>query len=187
MPLFVHTVGHGDRDGSSDEGTECAAIKRVHELEETLAAVNSDQYERLPYPIIVDPGVAGSVIPSKWVPQAALLPSSQKGKSYSAANGSAIKNEGSKVISAVAKEGQWTNLTFQVANATKALASVSNICAKNQSVIYHPEWHDHGSYIYNWDTDEHTALVLKDGVYVLDAMIAPTKHQVKPSFGRPGL
>ena len=120
------------------------------------------------------------------MPQAALLPSSQKGQTYSAANGSSIKNEGSKVISAVTKEGQWKNLSFQVANVTKALASVSKICAKNQSVIYHPEWHDHGSYIYNWDTNEHTALVLKDGVYVLDALIAPTKHQVKPSFGGPG-
>ena len=103
MPLFVHTVGQSDRDDSSDEGTECAALKRVHELEETLAAVNNDQYERLPYPIIVDSGAAESVIPSKWVPQAALLPSSRKGKSYSAANGSTIKNEGSKVISAVTK------------------------------------------------------------------------------------
>ena len=79
------------------------------------------------------------------------------------------------------------NLTFQVANVTKALASVSKICAKNQSVIYHPEWHDHGSYIYIWDTDEYTGLAMNDGVYVLDAMIAPTKHQVQPSFGRPGL
>ena len=85
------------------------------------------------------------------------------------------------------REGRWKNLTFQVANVTKALASVSNICAKNQSVIYHPEWHDHGSYIYNWDTDGSTSLLLKDGVYVLDAKTAPTKHQVQPSFGRPGL
>ena len=92
----------------------------------------------------------------------------------------------SKIVSAVTQEGQWKNLKLQVADVTKALASVSKMCAKNQSITYNPEWHEHGSYIYNWDTQEYTNLLLKDGVYVLDAMIAPNHWQAKPSFGGPG-
>ena len=69
---------------------------------------------------------------------------------------------------------------------TKALASVSKICSKDQSVTYNPPWHEDGSYIYNWNTDGYTGLLLKGGVYVLDTPIAPTEWQAKPSFGRPG-
>ena len=77
-------------------------------------------------------------------------------------------------------------MTFQVAKVTKALASVSKMCAHNQGVIYHPPWHEHGSYVYNWDIDEHTGMLIKDGVYVLDTMSAPSMYQSKPSFGGPG-
>ena len=134
----------------------------------------------------MDSGAAESVLPTEWAPQAQLLPSNSAGKTYSAANGSTIRNKGSKIVSAVTKEGKWHNLQFEVANVTKALASVSKICSKDQSVIYNPPWHEDGSYIHNWNTDEYTGLLLKDWVYVLDTLIAPTGWQAKPSFGRPG-
>ena len=77
-------------------------------------------------------------------------------------------------------------MSFQVADVTKALASVSKMCDKDQSVVHNPPWHEDGSYIYNWNTGEYTNMTLRDGVYVLETMIAPTHWQAKPSFTRPG-
>ena len=114
------------------------------------------------------------------------MPSANAGKTYSAANGSCIKNQGTKIVSAVTKEGQWKSLQFEVASVTKALASVSEICSRDQSVVHNPPWHEDGSYIYNWNTGEYTNLVLRDGVYVLDALVAPANMQPKPPFGGPG-
>ena len=107
MPLFVNQVSKEEDasdDDSSEENTECGAIKKVKQLEATLAAVNRTQFERLPHPIIVDPGAAESVLPTGWAPQAQLLPSSSAGKTYSAANGPTIRNKGSKIVSAGIKE-----------------------------------------------------------------------------------
>ena len=125
-------------------------------------------------------------MPKGWAPQAKLQKGNNVGKTYSAASGSSTKNEGSKVISAVTREGQWKNMRFEVANVTKALASVSKTCSQDQSVVYNPLWHEHGSYIYNWKTGESTNLVLKDGVYVLETLIAPSDMQIQPPFGRRG-
>ena len=46
------------------------------------------------------------------------------GRTYSAANGSRIRNEGYKTVAMVTKQGQWRNMTFQVCDVTKPLASV---------------------------------------------------------------
>ena len=77
-------------------------------------------------------------------------------------------------------------MKFEVANVTKALASVSKICSHDQSVIHNPPWHEDGSYIYNWNTGEYTNLLLKDGVYVLETLIAPSEHQPKAPFAGQG-
>ena len=155
MPLLVNTVSK-DEDASdndsSEDNTDHGVAKKVRQLEATLAAVNRTQFERLPYPIIVGSGAAESVLPTEWPLQAQLLPSNSAGKTYSAANGSTIRNKGSKIVPAVTKEGKWHNLQFEVANVTKALASVSKICSKDQSVIYNPPWHEEGSYIYTIGT-----------------------------------
>ena len=134
----------------------------------------------------MDPEAAESVQPVNWCPQVELQRSSQRGKSCAAANGIAIKNKGPNVASAVTKERQWKHLSFQAADVTKAFASVSNMCGKDQSIVHHPPWHEHGSYIYNWNTGECANLPLQDVVYVIDAMVAPAQWQAKPGFGRPG-
>lgn len=188
MLLLVNQMAeeHEDNEEDDEDDELKGARGRIAELEASLAAVNHDQCERLPYPILIDSGAAENVLPSGWAPQAKLMPSNNAGKTYSAANGSSIKNQGCKVVSAVTQEGQWKNLRFEVANVTKALASVSKICSQDQTVVHNPPWHEDGSYIYNWNTGEYTNLLLKDGVYVLDSMKAPTNQQIKPPFGRQG-
>ena len=72
-----------------------------------------------------------------------------KGKTYSAANGSSIKNECEKVVSMITKQGQWRNMTFQVCDVTGPLASVSKIVEAGHSVASNPAHDQRGSYIQN--------------------------------------
>lgn len=145
-----------------------------------IAAVG-EQYEKMPYPIIIDSGAAESVLPRNWCPQVALKEGPMKGRKYSAANGSSIKNEGERVVSMITKEGQWRNLTFQVCDVTRPLASVHENVEHGHSVAFNPSWDTSCCYMFNHDTNEHMWLNSKDGVYVLEAKIPPNQLQEKPS------
>ena len=107
------------------------------------------------------------------------------GKNYTAANGSAIKNQGEKIVSMLTQEGQWRNLKFQVCDVTRPLASVSKIVEAGHTVVFAPEWKG-GSHMTNIHTRERTWLTQGDGVFVLDAMVAPQQWQAHPSFGGQG-
>ena len=109
-----------------------------------------------------------------------------KGKAYSAANGQTIKNEGERLVSMVTKEGQWKNMTFQVCDVTRPLASVSKIVEAGHSVVFNPANDARGSFIQNQATGEKTWLTAKDGVYVLETKVAPSMYQTTPSFVRQG-
>ena len=83
------------------------------------------------------------------------------------------------------REGQWKNLKFQVCDVTRPLASVSKIVDAGHTVVFAPDWKG-GSYIMNIQTKEKTWLLQRDGVFVLDAKIAPAQWQARPSFGGQG-
>ena len=121
----------------------------------------------------------------KWAPQAALVKGEAYGRNYTAANGSAIKNKGGKVVSMVTQEGQWKNLKFQVCDVTRPLASVAKIVDAGHTVVFGPSW-EGGSYILNLETIEKTWLTQRDGVLVFEAVVAPIEWQARPSFGGQG-
>ena len=156
------------------------------EKKEMLAAIKSEEYATLPYPIVIDSGAAESVLPRNWCPQAKLTDGHMKGKKYAAANGSSIKNEGEKIVSMVTKQGQWKNMKFQVCDVTRPLASVSKIVEAGHSVVLNPIQDPRGSYIQNWTTGEKTWLTARDGVFLLETKVAPSKYQTSPSFARQG-
>ena len=189
MPLFNHEAINGlegESDSSESEGEEEQETKtrKTEQKNELLAMAASEEYTRLPYPIIIDSGAAESVLPRDWCPQAALVGGPMKGKKYSAANGSDIKNEGQRVVSMVTKQGQWRNMTFQVCNVTRPLASVSKIVEAGHSVVSNPVEDPRGSYIQNLQSGEKMWLTAKDGVYVMETKVAPSKWQTSPSFAR---
>ena len=76
--------------------------------------------------------------------------------------------------------GQARKMTFQCAKTTKALGSVSNICAKGNRVIFD----DEGSYIENKVTGEKLWLEQSEGVYHLNMQVAPVGYNETP-FVRP--
>ena len=103
-----------DDTSSEEEDTKKKKKKKAAEVNAVSRSTGewySDEwYESLPYPVIIDSGAAESVLPRDWCPQAALLKGEFYGKNYTAANGSAIKNRGEKIVNGhqgwpVAKHG----------------------------------------------------------------------------------
>ena len=125
------------------------------------------------------------MLPLKWAPQAAPVKGEAYGRNYVVANGSANKNKGETVVSMVTQEGQWKNLKFQVCGVTRPLASVAKIVDAGHKVVFGPSWKG-GSYILNLETSEKTWLTQKDGVVVLDAVVAPIEWHARPGFGGQG-
>ena len=111
---------------------------------------------------------------------------SVENRTYTAANGSAIKNEGEKVVSMVTRRGDWKSMKFQMCNVTRPLASVHKICEKGHSVVFNPSWDRRGSFILDHGAGDKTWLTAKDGVFALETKIAPAKYQRKPGFTRQG-
>ena len=137
----------------------------------TLNALGQDMWQAFKEPLIIDSGAAETVIPIGWAENYAMIesPGSKIGEFYQTADGTPIYNEGQKTLKLMNSLGQARMMTFQCAQVSKALGSVSKICSNNNRVVFD----DDGSYIENKDTGERLWLEQKNGVYVLDMMIAP--------------
>ena len=137
----------------------------------TLNALGQDMWQSFKDPLIIDSGAAETVLPIGWAENYAMTesPGSKIGEFYQTADGTPIYNEGQKTLKLVNNLGQARTMTFQCAQVSKALGSVSKICSNNNRVVFD----DDGSYIENKDTGERLWLEQRNGVYVLDMMIAP--------------
>ena len=119
-----------------------------------VKAMTGKDYELMPAPVIMDSGASEHVMPLNWCPQAELEKGSSFGRTYAAANGSTIKNEGEKTVLMVTKNGQWRGMKFQVCDVTRPLYSVHKLCETGHSAVFNPSWDRRGSYIYHHDTGE---------------------------------
>jgi hypothetical protein len=110
MPLLMQAELHGledgeDEDGSDEKEEEVALGKR--NKTEMLAAIPSEDYATMQYPIVIGSGAAESVLPRNWCPRDKLAEGHMKGKTYSAANEGSITNDGETLVPMVANGGQW--------------------------------------------------------------------------------
>ena len=76
-------------------------------------------------------------------------------------------------------------MRFTSCDVERALGSVSAICRQGHTVVFDAPEHPDGSYILNVQSGERLELQHKDGVFVLDTRIAPSKRQLYP-FVRQG-
>ena len=76
-----------------------------------MCNMTGDNWEQLPYPIIIDSGACTSVMPIAWCPHVPTeeTPESKAGEFFRAANGQTIYNEGTKIVSLMIKEGEMRN------------------------------------------------------------------------------
>ena len=87
---------------------------------------------------VVDSGAAESVAPvqmAPWVPRQASE-GSKRGQTYLSASGKKWPNMGEKKFDMVTFEGNWAQATFQVAEVTRPLCSVSKMCDKGKRVVF---------------------------------------------------
>ena len=152
------------------------------ENEQMACNVTGQNWESLPFPIIVDSGTCASVMPTGWcehIPIQSTL-GSEAGEFFRAANGLKIPNEGERMVSMMTKEGIMRDMRFTVCPVTKALGSVSQMCKIGHRVIFNPPWDPEGSYIQNINIGERLWLEERNGLYVLNIKVAPT-HKQTPS------
>ena len=152
-------------------------------MNKELGAI-TDQWSKMPRPLIIDSGAAASAIPQEWFQNYAIeeTPESKPGCKYTAANGDPITNYGKRTLKAMTPEGEMTRMTMHVCDVTRALASVSSMCRAGNRVVFDEE----GSYIEDKSSGKATWLKQEDGVYVLDLDIAPAGYQSDCHVGRQG-
>lgn len=160
------------------------------EPESMMCQMTGENWEQLPFPIIIDSGACTSVMPTNWCPHVPTeeTKESQAGEYFRAANGEKIFNEGRKSVSLMTREGIMRDIKFTSCEVAKALGSVSQICRAGHRVVFNPLWHEDGSCIEQVDTGEVMWLSEHNGLYVLDTKVAPTSRQTTAKgnlgFGR---
>jgi hypothetical protein len=118
---------------------------------------------------VVDSGAAESVAPSSMAPWLPTVPSegSRRGQCYLSASGAKLENKGEKKFNMITAEGHWGEATFQVAEVTRPLCSVTKICDRGNKVVFEAD----GGYIYNYDTGVKTAFSRQNNVYVMEMYV----------------
>ena len=103
---------------------------------------------------------------------------SKAGVYYTGVNGGKLLNLGQTHVPIALDNGARTLATFQVADLSRPLLSVSMVCEMGSSVIFGAN----GGYILNLATGDSTQFVKKDGIYVFDMWVPPLSET---PFGRP--
>ena len=169
---------HRRAAGARDEeiGSLTVADDRVDAV---AVEATQGEWEQIPKGITIDSGAAESVIPPSCLPQYPTRPSegSKAGLNYVSAGGGRLANLGEKHITFATSEAQGRRMMFQVAPVTKPLGSVRRIVEQGNKVVFGDEG---GSYIEHRATGQRTALMERNGVYVLDAWVPAAP------FGRQG-
>ena len=75
------------------------------------------------------------------------------------------------------QEGALRDMRFTVCDVSKALGSVSQMCKTGHKVVFNPPWDGEGSYIEHVDTGERMWLEEVNGLYILNAKVAPKHRQ----------
>ena len=146
---FMKGVRMSDRYGAisdedeyeSDRCLELNAVESQREnknnREECGIFALEGKVKKMPRPLCIDSGAAKSVMPSTWLPEYVAKESeaSKAGVYYVAANGEKLPDKGEKCLNVITDEGMKRTMKFAVADVTKALGSVGEICATGQSGI----------------------------------------------------
>ena len=126
--------------------------------------------------VTVDSGAADTVAPKSIGSQFPMKQTiaSLSGMTYSAANGTEIKNQGERRITGKTSDGTPITITVQVADVKKMLGSVSRMCDANNQVVFDND----GSYIKNKVNGRVTKLDRRNGVYKFDMWIPEDDNQI---------
>ena len=130
--------------------------------------------------VIMDSGAAESVCPRAMAPQFTIHDSiaSRSGVYYTLANGGNIMNLGKQYVPVCLSNGAKTIATFQVADVSRPLMSVSKLCEMGNRLIFGAN----GGFILNLQSGEAAPFIKNEGVYTFEMWIPPL---CESPFGRP--
>jgi len=131
---------------------------------------------------VMDSGASESVAPPTMCPHIEVKPSvgSQSGQHYVSASEDTIPNLGEQNLEIVTGEGRDGCVTYQVAEVTRPLNAVSEICDAGGEEGQYVIFSKHGGVIVNPETGSQTAFERQDGIYCLEFWVKP------PGFTRQG-
>lgn len=158
------------------------------EAENLVCTMRGNDWESLPYPIIVDSGASASTLPRDWCQHVKFWETeeSRAGQTFNVANGQAIPNLGRRAVTLMIREGAIRDMSFEVCNVTRALGSVSQMCRAGHKVVFNLPWDHNGIYIEHAETGQRMWLREKDGIYLLDVRVAPENRQTANNLDFPG-
>ena len=124
---------------------------------------------------VMDSGASESVAPPGLCPLYPVVPSagSMAGQEYMSASNDLIPNLGEQVLDVVLDGGQESQIKYQIAEVSRPLNSISEICDAGgdhgQMVIFGRS----GGAVVNLRTGEQTPFKREEGIYCLDVWVKP--------------
>ena len=124
---------------------------------------------------VMDSGASESVAPPTMCPHYDITPSpgSVAGQEYVSASDDRIPNLGEQVLSIVTADGKEGMVKYQVADVSRPLNSISEICDAGGEGGQHVIFGKHGGMIVNLETGRQTPFAREEGVYTLDFWVTP--------------
>ena len=157
---------------------ECAPMQG-----ERLNKLNEAEFRK--FSAYMVSGAIESVVPRSELPEFAIQPSagSRRGQQYVTANGQKISNEGEQLVEALTDEHLKVKMKYQVADVTKALCSVGQVCDQGNVLVFT----EGGGWIHNRATKNNTHFEREGKMYVLNTWVrqpAPAAGSTRPFEGR---
>ena len=109
---------------------------RTDDEDDILAA--ADDWQDMMVDIILDSGACRHVMAGESAPGYPVResPGSRRGQNFIVGNGERVPNEGQMILNLETDDGAAATATFQVADLTRPLMSVSQICEQGYRCIF---------------------------------------------------
>ena len=157
-------------ESNEDQCSGVGCCQEIHSLFDSELDLGSLQQERqwMKIESVMDSGAAESVAPPDIAPWIAAEESegSKRGQTYVSASGDRLPNLGEKKLKVTTAEGNRATATYQLADVTRPLCSISKVCDRGNAVTFTAE----GGYITN-KSGEVTKFRRQNNVYVLDMYV----------------
>ena len=154
-----------------------------------LNIVSTDEWMRvdettglIQFKSVVDSGATDPCAPPTLAPHIKVSesPGSRAGQIYTSASGKRIANLGEKSLNMMTDNGQWAQGTWQIADISRPLSSVLQMCKQGHRVIFGL----YGGIVQSVSTgDTVAAFGVEDNVYVMNLWIDPKSSS---GFARQG-
>ena len=174
-----------DYSEGSDDLLDGGSLHALFDPEEEVHHLRAERKKWARMETVIDSGAAESVAPASMAPWVPTRPSegSKRGQVYMSANGAKLPNLGEKQFKVMTAEGNPAAATFQVAEVTRPLCSVTRICDRGNRVVFTSE----GGYIENMTSGVQTGCHQRNNVYVMEMYVEepPAQGAAASGFARP--